>query len=562
MIRLLACLLALLPAPAFAHGGEDHGDGKASAAAAVVAAPRFETASGDFQLVGILDADGHGLTLYLDRYASNEPVAGARLALEADGRPLAVVDTGDGVYRVDDANLAAPGSREIIASIDADGVQDVLLGKLAVVAPAATAPAAGAGAVAGWWSVLGAAAAGLVVGLLLGRLRAPGGAAALAGAALVATAAWQAAPAFAHGGEDHGDGQAVAAPAGAGDAPSRLADASLFVPKPAQRLLGLRTRLTASGDTPRTQVLPGHLLADPNRSGRVQATQEGRIEPVDGAFPHIGQHVEAGEVLAWLVPLAARLETSERQAQLAELDSQIRLAERRLARLQPLAGSVAAGEIDAARTELAGLRERRTAMGSGLAAREALRAPVAGVISHTALVAGQLAEARETLVEIVDPAAWWAEARVFDATLPTRIERAFAETQDGRAFALELRGVGFQRRSQGLPMQFRVVDALAAPAAADARGTAQRLAGLSAGEPLRILVQSREQVRGVRLPRDAVTRGANGEPVVFVQTAAERFVPVRVRFEAVDGVDVVVTSGLAGGERVVTVGAALLAQVR
>ena len=179
--------------------------------------------------------------------------------------------------------------------------------------------------------------------------------------------------------------------------------------------------------------------------------------------------------------------------------------------------------------------------------REPLRAPVAGVVSVASLSAGQVVEARQTLVEIINPAAWWAEALTFDPALASQISAAVAQTLEGRALPLRFLGMGFQRRSQGLPMQFQVT------------GEGQ---GLSAGQPVRILVQTREQLPGVALPRDAITRTDGGESQVWVQTAAERFAARPVRVQAVDGATVVALAGLQPGERVVTVGASLLAQVR
>ena len=76
-MRWAAIVLALLLAGnAFAHGGEDHGDGAAATpAAAVEAGPRATAASEDFELVALTQGDK--LLIYLDRFATNEPVAGA-----------------------------------------------------------------------------------------------------------------------------------------------------------------------------------------------------------------------------------------------------------------------------------------------------------------------------------------------------------------------------------------------------------------------------------------------------------------------------------------------------
>ncbi|MHB1291847.1 MAG: HlyD family secretion protein, partial [Sulfuricella sp.] len=77
----------ILPVPAFAGGGDDHSHGDESrvpVAATALSGPRLELKSPDVELLGIL-WDGK-LTLYADRYASNEPIRNARIELESKGR--------------------------------------------------------------------------------------------------------------------------------------------------------------------------------------------------------------------------------------------------------------------------------------------------------------------------------------------------------------------------------------------------------------------------------------------------------------------------------------------
>ena len=64
------------------------------------------------------------------------------------------------------------------------------------------------------------------------------------------------------------------------------------------------------------------------------------------------------------------------------------------------------------------------------------------------------------------------------------------------------------------------------------------------------------------MPAEAVVRSAEGPPVVFEHTRAERFAPRPVRVLPLDGARVVITAGIEPGRRVVTQGANLIAQVR
>ena len=92
------------------------------------------------------------------------------------------------------------------------------------------------------------------------------------GVVLALAAAW---PAQAGEGHDHGD--APAAPSANG--PQRQPDGSVFLPKPAQRQLGVRTMVTEEADLSRSVELNGKVLMDPNAGGKVQPLIVGLIEP-------------------------------------------------------------------------------------------------------------------------------------------------------------------------------------------------------------------------------------------------------------------------------------------
>jgi len=362
----------------------------------------------------------------------------------------------------------------------------------------------------------------------------------------------------AHGDEDH-DAKPAGAPAGyaagasatpataAGDSsPARLPDGSVRVPKGSQRQLAIRTVVAKLEEHAQSIELNGRVIPDPNAGGPVQASQPGRIEPGPRGLPVLGQAVARGQVLAYLRPVANAIERGNQQAQLAELTSQLGLAEKKVKRLEELEGSVPRKEIEAARAEFTSLGQRKAAVDASLNQREALIAPVTGVVSTASALAGQVVEARETLFEIVDPKRLLVEALAYDAAVVANIAGASGATSGG-ALALAYLGGGAQLREQALPLQFRIKPPLPP---------------LAVGQPVKVIAQLRQRIKAVAVPVGALARNASGETVLWVHDEAERFVQKRVRLQPLDAARVAVVSGIAEGERVVTSGAAALAQVR
>jgi cobalt-zinc-cadmium efflux system membrane fusion protein len=350
-------------------------------------------------------------------------------------------------------------------------------------------------------------------------------------------------PALAGPGHDHGDGPA--APSANG--PQRLPDGSVFLPKPAQRQLGVRTLPTEAAALPRSFELNGLVVMDPNAGGKVQPLNAGRIEPGPRGLPNPGQAVRQGEVLAYVVSSAAPIERANQAAQLAELRAAKSLADQRVARLKELADTVPRKDIEAAENEAQSLVARIAALGTGVAPREALVAPVSGVIASAHVVAGQVVDTRELLFEIVDPARLRIEALAFDAAIANDIGSASIAIGAARV-PLKFIGAARSLREQALPLVFR------------AEGPA--LAAMAVGQPVRVFVQSKAQVQGIAVPVASLMRNPANQTIVWVKTAPERFEPRVVTTAPLDGVRVAVTSGLQAGDRVATQGATLINQVR
>lgn len=348
-----------------------------------------------------------------------------------------------------------------------------------------------------------------------------------------------------HAGEGHDHGDAPVAPSANG--PQRQPDGSVFLPKPAQRQLGVRTVLADAAELPRTAELGAKVVMDPNAGGKVQALNAGRIEPGPRGLPNPGQTVRKGQVLAYVLSSAAPIERSNQAAQLAELRAAKALADKRIARLNELADTVPRKEIEAVESEAASLAARIAAVGGGLSTREALLAPVSGVIASANVVSGQVVDARELIFEIVDPSRLRIEALTFDAALASNIGGATMAVGEQRV-PLIFVGASRSLREQALPLAFR------------AEGAA--LNQLAVGQPVRVFVQTKNKVKGIAVPVASLMKNPANQTVVWVKTAPERFEPRTVTLEPLDGLNVAVTSGLKTGDRVATSGATLINQVR
>jgi len=350
-------------------------------------------------------------------------------------------------------------------------------------------------------------------------------------------------PAYAGDGHDHGDAPAATNSNG----PQRLPDGSVFLPKPAQRKIGVRTQVGAMQLLPRSLELNGQVLMDPNAGGKVQAMAAGRLEPGPRGLPTVGQTVRKGEVLAYVLPSAGSLERSNQLAQLAELRAARTLAEKRLARMRDLADTVPRKDIEALESEVASLGERAHAVGGGLSGREALLAPASGVIASAHAVAGQVIDARELVFDVVDPQRLRVEALAYDASVANDIAGAYVPVGSGKV-ALTFVGAARSLRDQVLPISFK----------AQGEGLSQ----LAVGQPVLVIVQTRSQINGVAVPAAALMKNPSNQQIVWIKTAAERFEPRVVTVAPLDGASVSITAGLKAGERVVTDGAGLLNQIR
>ena len=162
-LHVLFLLLLVLTSKAMAHGDEDHSHGDTPAAQAQgTGQPRVEAATESFELVGYLQ--GGELSVFVDRFETNEPVLDGQLEVELDGAKAAGkfrAERGD--YVISDENLvkalARPGKHALVFTLTAADESDLLEGTLEVHAD--TAPVEKRGLP---WTWIGA---GMIAALVL-----------------------------------------------------------------------------------------------------------------------------------------------------------------------------------------------------------------------------------------------------------------------------------------------------------------------------------------------------------------------------------------------------------
>lgn len=327
---------------------------------------------------------------------------------------------------------------------------------------------------------------------------------------------------------------------------ARLPDGSVNVPMLAQRRLGVRTVLAVESEAAATVELPARVVSDPNASGRIQSVVGGKVIPGPKGLPVPGQTVRRGDVLGYVVHHADPLALANQQALLTEIRANRQVAEKRVQRLESLEGTVPRKDIEVARAELASLASREQSIGASLGAREPLVAPVSGVVARADVAIGQVVESRELLFEIIDPARLMVEASAPDASLSTQLSKATLAGLPG--WTLQFMGAGRALRDGAVPLTFRATNPGSVP--------------LAIGQPVTVVAALATKVSGYVLPAEAITRNPANEPVVWIKSGAERYIPQPVQYQSLDARTVVVTKGLGADNRVVVQGASLIAQIR
>jgi RND family efflux transporter MFP subunit len=532
MRYFLSLLLLLSSALSWAHGDDDHAH-DAPTAVVTVGLPRIELTSDALEVVAVLTEQR--LQLYVDQWDSNEPVDNATITVQWNNTTLDAVRIDNGVYRTS----PVPVNDHVISliiTVQYNDTADLLNAQW-------TLPSISSDDqhwhVPSWLYMVISVIVALVVGWWLGKRR-------VAMLPLIVLAIVLTPRVDAHGDDTHGAEEPVQSKLlNAAEKATRLSDGSLFVPKPVQRLLGIRTQLADFSNTAFNAKLPAEVTIDPKRGGAVQAPVNGRVMAYKNRWPTPGQAVKKGQVLLQLQWQLSATEHAQTQAQLARVDAQLRVADARWKRIQHLTETLSQKELEQARADVESLRAERDALHNSINAPQLLRAPTDGVISRIEVNEGQHVSANDHLINIIGGELTVTALAPSDFIPVKNPIAAFVSGQ--RRVPLQLIGETRELKDQQRPLLFEMRE-----------GSAQ----FAIGDSGQVLIETELQQNGVKVPAQAIVRAEDGSKAVIVKRSAETYRLQTVHVQNLSGGEVLLLSGIRAGERVVTEGAPLLAQLR
>ncbi len=546
LMALAVTALLLLGCSASAHNGVDHGGDSAAAQIHRVSEPRFSVRSETSEVVGILN--NGALELFIDDALTNAPLDYTLVQVEVDGSPFDAERVDKGRYRIPAATLTAGRTHHLILTLLGDSRQDLLAATFQLPSATGIEEVTASRTIREWVAVL---VITLVVGLVLWLIRSglPGRRMLrLSFDLVVATGIAIGVVMGSETGFLKPGPQRDIEPMATGPLQlqiTRLSDGSLFVPKPTQRKLGIRTMLPVPTRQRGSLLLPGKVLADPSTSANLKAALSGVVSPPPGGFPKPGATIAKAQVLAHLTPAIAPAERASKEAELAFIERDIYLTGKQLKRLESQTVMQQDNSIllDIRRAELVGLQKKRKALRKLFDASVEIRAPVAGRLSGMHITAGQTVSQGEPLFEIFDPRHLWVEVIAYDDLRQADSPTAHIRTADDESVPLEFIGTPGNRQGLGQAYLFGIADP----------------ASFAPGEMVEVNLFHGESLTGVAISAQALSLTARGDTVVWTHIGPERFAP-----KVVDAVsrpvrqERFIAGDWSGREPAVTRGAALL----
>jgi RND family efflux transporter MFP subunit len=537
----------LLSGLAFGHGGEDHG-APAAPTAALASGARIPTWSSEFEAVLVLPEEAEpgeelDATLLLADWGTSAPIGEGQVKLQLDGPAALQLEVSPsqraGVWPFHVTFPAAGEYSGGLTVLTADRAD--MLGLPAFPIEAHVHGPAGFG----WGTLVGGAAGGMTLGLLIGlgvrRFRRPLAASGLVLGMLLAQQV------FAHGGEDHSAPTAPTAARSGGDLQLKL---------DSQFLLEVRTARAVQRPFAEHVRALGTTIAPPGGSAELHAPVTGVLSIPEAGLLTPGAVVTAGQTLATIAESLGGADRSSvvdartaAQVRLAQARSALALAERDVQQAASL-GNVLSGKDKLARQqalEVAREELKQAQIGaqslSGSGSSVVIKAPISGRIASMLARPGDVVSPGDVLYRIVGEGDLWVQVSApvllagrLTTGAPAVIE---SDARPGERFTATVLDPGLEADpGTGTVTITLVLDGSA---------------GLIPGMPVTASIASGAERQALTVPDGAVV-DSGGESLVFVKTGPETFQARTVRVGGRSDDQREILAGLEPGARVVTQG--------
>jgi cobalt-zinc-cadmium efflux system membrane fusion protein len=305
------------------------------------------------------------------------------------------------------------------------------------------------------------------------------------------------------------------------------------------------------------------IKAHPDGEARLAAPAAGLLRAA-GNFPHVGQTVLKGQVLAWLAPrLGGETDQATLDAGAGKAKIALEQARRERERMESLFKDEAVAEkrlLDARASERMAEAEVHSALArqgqfgaAGGVGGIAIRAPIAGTVADVAVAPGAFVNEGAPLFHVANTARLWLEARVPESEVG-RLGKpggaAFSVDGFAQPFVIEAGKNGRLVAVGGVvDVTTRTVPAIFEFANPEGN--------LRLGMNARAQLYAGDGQPAVLVPASAV-QDESGTLAVYVQTGGESFERRIVRTGARDGARIAILDGIEAGQRVVSQGAYLI----
>ncbi len=548
MIKKLFYLFLFAPLFAIAHGGEDHGDAKATTAKAITYFSS-EASSDLYELLvkyqPIKPGKEASLKLYVTNFISNVPLDSASLQITVSGDPnikFTVIKLQKGVYEL---KGIFPQKKLYNLTVNINSVlgPDLLLlsginvGKEFPVETHADIETKHWYSSSWFYGI-----AGLIAGLVLmffamKKTNRKVAAGIIIFIFLIPSAVYN--TAIAHGEE--------------GSEKSGTMSNTFIVEKESQFLFNIITQKITTGNFNQSTQALGTVVASPQGNAVIQSPQTGKLISIR---VNPGQTVGAGQVIAIVeqtidagTQSSIIAQNSDWKAKRNEVEAQYEAAKVQYNRLKSIEDIAAKKDITEAKARLQ-QAEKNRALYQNIPLQKVqaakyfnLTSPINGVVGNYKYAVGSFISSGETLLEVTNLNKVFVEAQLFsnDAAQLKTVEKitAFSNIKnDSTSYNLKL--ISTAQSVNGDNQSQKVIFEILNPASK-----------FKIGENININIYAATGSSQIVIPSNAVAE-INGKPAVFVKDKAEQYSISFISKGSTNEKFTTIIKGVEGGERVVT----------